>query len=510
MATIETRRTDDGTISHRVKIRLKGHPPETGSFSRLTDAKRWAQSTEAAIREGRYFKNAEAKRHTLADLVKRYISEELARKPKNARNITLHLNWWKQELGAYALSDVTPALITQCRNLLLTSNTCRKKLRSNATVVRYMSSLSHAFSVAMRDWGWIEDSPMRKVSKPKQARGRERFLSDDERKILLETCKQSASTFLYPVVILALSTGMRRGEIMELRWPQIDLIKGRILLHDTKNGSSRAVPLVSLAHQLIHDLSKVRRIDTNIVFYGPSNITRGSVTVSKKSLFISSFRRTYQEGVTAFNIVRNAYAAFGYRKADPVVVPLRIEIDSFISFVRQKIAAGEAWSAGPLRTPAEQAPFITDLIKQWSNTSWPYFEQTVVSETYPRLKDVFGSRANLMAANDSDLFDALATLHSFHDRFRFFEGGLSTWKREFPTFNDPVRTRETLAYLIYGPGDIVERMANAIFDPQYKLREFGRANVQELIGWLSREDLPVINSRTTKILRYFGSNVRQL
>jgi hypothetical protein len=253
--------------------------------------------------------------------------------------------------------------------------------------------------------------------------------------------------------------------------------------------------------------------DKILVHFGdkaPSNITRGGANGSKKSLFISSFRRTYQEGVNAFNIVRDAYAACGYRKADPALVPLRIEIDSFISFVRQKIAVGDSWSAGPLRTSVEQAPFITELIEKWRVTSWPYFEDTVVGETYPRLKEVFGSRANIMAANDSDLFDALATLHSFHDRFRFFEGGLPTWKRDFATFNDPVRTRETLAYLVYGSGDIVERMANAIFDPQYKLREFGRANVQELIGWLSREDLPVINSRTTKMLRYFGSNVRQL
>jgi len=52
MAIIENRRAEDGTLSYRVKVRLKGHPSETASFTRLTDAKRWAQSTEAAIREG--------------------------------------------------------------------------------------------------------------------------------------------------------------------------------------------------------------------------------------------------------------------------------------------------------------------------------------------------------------------------------------------------------------------------------------------------------------------------
>lgn len=268
MATIENRRSLDGIVSYRAKIRLKGHPVETASFSRLTDAKRWAQSTEAAIREGRYFKTAEAKRHTLGDLIDRYIAEELPHKPKNARNIELHLTWWKTELGAYALCDVSPALIAQSRNALLATETRFKKPRSNATVVRYMASLSHAFSIAMRDWGWIEDSPMRKVTKPRQARGRERFLSDAERNSLIAACTQSTSTFLYPVVVLALSTGMRRGEIMSLRWPQVDLVQGRILLHDTKNGSSRAIPLTGFALALFQDLSKVRRIDSNLVFYG--------------------------------------------------------------------------------------------------------------------------------------------------------------------------------------------------------------------------------------------------
>ena len=64
MATIETRTAEDGTTTHRVKIRLKGHPVESASFSRKTDARKWAQATETAIREGRYFKVPEARRKT--------------------------------------------------------------------------------------------------------------------------------------------------------------------------------------------------------------------------------------------------------------------------------------------------------------------------------------------------------------------------------------------------------------------------------------------------------------
>lgn len=272
MATIEPRRADDGSLSYRVKVRLKGHPAATGTFQRLTDARRWAQSTEAAIREGRYFKTPEATRHTLSDLVDRYVAEVLPTKPKNASNSKQHLLWWKEKLGAYSLADVTPALVVQCRNDLLATTTRRGTKMANATVVRYMASLSHAFSLAVRDWQWVDDSPLRKVSKPKEPRGRERFLSDSERAALLQACKASSSRYLYTVVVLALSTGMRRGEIMGLRWPQVDILRGRILLYETKNDTSRAVPLTGLALTLINDLAKVRRIDTDLVFSGEAGV----------------------------------------------------------------------------------------------------------------------------------------------------------------------------------------------------------------------------------------------
>lgn len=71
MATIESRPTPDRKPSFRAKIRLRGFPPQTATFARLTDAKRWVQATEAAIREGRYFKTVEAKRHTLAEMIDR-------------------------------------------------------------------------------------------------------------------------------------------------------------------------------------------------------------------------------------------------------------------------------------------------------------------------------------------------------------------------------------------------------------------------------------------------------
>lgn len=266
MANIEKRVTDDGKVSFRVKVRIKGFPVQSATFERKTDANKWAQATESAIRENRHFKTSEAKRHTLAELIERYVKDVLPTKPKNARDQLRQFEWWKSEIGSYALADVTPSLIAQNRDKLINELTHHGKRRSPATVNRYMAALSVAFTTAVKEWGWIENNPLLKVSKPKESRGRVRFLSEDEREALLKACKESINLYLYPVVVLALSTGMRQGEIMGLTWDVVDLPHGRAVLHDTKNGERRPVAITGHALELIKELNKIRRIDSKLLF----------------------------------------------------------------------------------------------------------------------------------------------------------------------------------------------------------------------------------------------------
>ena len=109
MATIE-KRLLNSKISYRVKIRLKGHPSETGTFERLTDSKIWARDTESKIAEGRYFGSQLAKKYTLSDAIRRYIDTVLVRKPKSLRDQKQQLMTWDSRLGAYTLANITPAL----------------------------------------------------------------------------------------------------------------------------------------------------------------------------------------------------------------------------------------------------------------------------------------------------------------------------------------------------------------------------------------------------------------
>lgn len=264
MATIRKREGKLGT-SYDVQIRIRPYPPTNKAFKKLTDAKRWAEKTEMEMREGRYGLSSEARKKTLSDAIERYRKYVLPEVKKSRRDHIL--DWWQQKLGPQSLKEITPSLITEIRDKLLHAEIDGKE-RAVATVIKYLATLSHILSVCVNEWQWLESNPLMKVSKPSLPKGRTRFLDDLERERLLQECQKSANPYLYMIVILAISTGMRRSEILNLTWADIDLERQRIVLRETKNGEVRVLPLVGLAHKLLNDYEKIRQISTLLLFPG--------------------------------------------------------------------------------------------------------------------------------------------------------------------------------------------------------------------------------------------------
>lgn len=259
MAAIRERRRANGTVRFQAQVRINGHRPKSASFDRKTDAKRWAHETEAAIRQRRYFNVFESERHTAGQMIDRFIRDEVPKRLKQRRDLISHLAVWKSEIGPYLLSELTGSILSAVRDKLSNAVTVRKRRRAPATVLRIMASLSAVFKVAERDWQWIDTSPMAKISKPVPGRGRVRYLTNDERGRLLNACVESQHPYLYTVVVLALSTGMRLGEIMTLRWDLIDigpsLAIGHAQLLETKNGDRRGVPVAGIALAALRSLA---------------------------------------------------------------------------------------------------------------------------------------------------------------------------------------------------------------------------------------------------------------
>lgn len=289
MANIQRRTDKAGRTSYRVQVRLKGYPPQTETFSRLTDAKRWAASVESAIREGRHFPTSTAKRRTVADVIDRYVRDVLPHKaPGTAETQGLQLQWWRKHMGSYRLSDVTPAVLAEFRDKIAAEPGHWGRPRSGPTVNRYMAAISHVLTMASREWGLLNENPAKRVTRKKEAAGRVRFLTADERARLLEACKQSSNPDLHPAVVLALSTGARRGEILSLTWADVDLKRGLLTFRQTKNGDIRAVPVRGAALALLKERSKVRRLDTPLLFPSRKN---PAVPVGLHSAFTAAVER---------------------------------------------------------------------------------------------------------------------------------------------------------------------------------------------------------------------------
>ena len=272
MATIRKR----GNRYH-VQIRLKGFEPETASFPRLTDAKAWASKTETDMRSGRHF--GQSKRHTFNELADGYLVDVVG-ELKNVDHRTRHINHWRKVFGAILLDSITPDRIKKERTRLLGEKTHlfttpvtgdpkvdakrERGKRKGATVNRMIAALSACLSYGVREKEWLEKNPCSNVKKYTEDKGRVRFLSDDERICLLDACRPNAD--LYLAVVMSLTTGARQGEIMSLRWGQINFSRKTISLYKTKNGDARTLPLVGEAFNLLQDRTKVRNLKDDRIF----------------------------------------------------------------------------------------------------------------------------------------------------------------------------------------------------------------------------------------------------
>lgn len=243
MAHIRKRISKAGVASFHVQVRKKGFPPYTATFKRKTDAQKWADDKEVELRQQKYFKYELHQKRTVADVIDRYLKSVLPTKPKSSSNQRVQLERWRKELGTDPLGTLTVAQIAAVRDKLASEKLPPGKPRSGPTVNRYLAVLTHALNLACKEWGWIEHNPALAVSKFKESKPRDRYLTDDERIRLLQECEKSGNRYLKTIVVLAISTGMRRDEVRFLKWSDLLLDQQKAIIRNTKNGETRSVPL---------------------------------------------------------------------------------------------------------------------------------------------------------------------------------------------------------------------------------------------------------------------------
>jgi integrase len=128
------------------------------------------------------------------------------------------MNYWKERLLDYALVHVTPELLSKERQLLIDTPTLKGKKRTSATVNRYIAALSSCLTYACRWLRWLDENPCFNLINLKESKGRDRILTEDEASRLINSCRESSNPYLYCIVLMAITTGMRQGEILQLKW----------------------------------------------------------------------------------------------------------------------------------------------------------------------------------------------------------------------------------------------------------------------------------------------------
>jgi len=254
MASINSHRAKDGSLTYRVRIRHRGLPLRTASFPTLEEAQQFA---EAMSQQYAHMPSKAGKpsvtlmpRHTLSDVLVKYLRDVMPTKTVETQRGQRHVvHYWNRHLGHMLLQDIQPRHIIPIRDALARTS-------APATVVKYLNVLSHAYTVAVKELQWIDQNPCQRVSRPRLPQGRVRYLSTDERERLLAACRESLNPRLLPLFVLALSTGMRRGELLRIQQQDIDLDRGLIHLEITKNKHRRTIPLVGLALTLLRDMPR--------------------------------------------------------------------------------------------------------------------------------------------------------------------------------------------------------------------------------------------------------------
>ncbi|RDK04592.1 tyrosine-type recombinase/integrase [Paraburkholderia lacunae] len=242
----------------QARIRRRGFPVEVKTFDTRQDAEQWARSVETDMDRGSFVSRSEAEANTLEDIIERYITDVMPTLRSATDEISRLRATCRTRLAKLSMAALTPKAVAAYRD-------DRLKQVKPATVIRELAYLSAIINHARREWDINITNPVALIRKPPSPQGRDRVLSaDEEARLLAELVPTGRiNVWLLPATILSLETGMRRGELVELRWSNVNLEVQTAYLPMTKNGTARTVPLSKKAVATLAALP--RSIDGKVI-----------------------------------------------------------------------------------------------------------------------------------------------------------------------------------------------------------------------------------------------------
>lgn len=232
----------------QVQIRKQGYQNISKRFEKKADADAWARITESEMDRGVFVDRTESEKTTLGDILNRYLIE-----------VSVHKLGYKQEksrIKGFLAHPLSSRYLATLKSVDFANyRESRLLLVSGTTVNKELNLLGKIIDTARKDWSINMDNPVRLIRRPKNNRPRDRRLTADEVRLILETTQ---SETLYRIVLFALETALRRGEIANAKWSDLDLTECVLRVPETKTGEPRTIPLSRKAIEVLESIKSTK------------------------------------------------------------------------------------------------------------------------------------------------------------------------------------------------------------------------------------------------------------
>ena len=245
-------------------------------------AKRIFDKVKGEVAERKWFEKLPGEDLTFKEMMERYMTEHSARNKaprSHVRDKSLRDHLVGQ-FGDLTLAEITPSQISEYK-------TKRRDEGASPRTLNYeLALMSHAFNLAIKEWEWVRENPVAKVSKEKVNNHIERWLTFEEQKNLLD----KSPKWLQEIILFAVNTGLRQGEILDLEWSRVDLTRKTITILEQKNQGRDTLPLNESGLKVLKGRSRMRQSGIDHVFFNGNgkriddgNLRRGFYSAAKKA-----------------------------------------------------------------------------------------------------------------------------------------------------------------------------------------------------------------------------------
>jgi integrase len=251
------------------------------------------------IAEGKWFEIDEAKNRTFDQMMDRFLREYAPKQELSTqKRYKAALDHLKDSFAGFTLAEITPRAIAE----YITKR--REELASPSTINKERNMLSKAFNLAWKQWEWCRENPCVRVPREKENNHIIRWLTTDEQERLIQASQGYLNGQLSDIITFAIHTGMRLGELLSLKWQDIDLFRQVITVLKTKNKDPKTVPMSDTVTAIFKDKAKV------ISMSGYVFTTGNGTKIRARNLQREFYKAIQKAGIThcRFHDLRHTFA----------------------------------------------------------------------------------------------------------------------------------------------------------------------------------------------------------